>query len=107
MSDTQQLLPTRAAFAAVLNSGFVAQFGNGPAHSLKLTSVDELVSNELQEAFSLKFLASPDAPRAQGTVHLKHDELGTMDLFIVPIGLDESGLHFEAIFNHFHDVRST
>jgi hypothetical protein len=30
---------------------------------------------------------------------MKHDSIGDFDLFLVPIGRDESGTFYEAVFN--------
>jgi hypothetical protein len=37
---------------------------------------------------------------AQATYALAHDELGPMDLFLVPVGMDVEGrVQYEAVFN--------
>lgn len=49
-------------------------------------------------AFALHFLG-PSAPLLQqSTYPLRHAALGTLDLFIVPVGRDNSGVLYEAIF---------
>jgi hypothetical protein len=30
---------------------------------------------------------------------VEHDRLGTFDLFLVPVGADETGVSYEAVFN--------
>ncbi len=51
------------------------------------------------EAFSLMFVG-PNAQRlGQGMYPFEHDQLGTFSLFIVPIGADEAGTQYEAVFN--------
>jgi hypothetical protein len=51
-----------------------------------------------REPFHLLFRGprSPYAP--QGTHRLEHDQLGTLDLFLVPLGPDAAGMRYEAIF---------
>ena len=49
--------------------------------------------------FSLLFRASPDCGLWQGMATLRHTATGPLDLFLVPIGQDEAGLLFEAVFN--------
>jgi hypothetical protein len=34
----------------------------------------------------------------QRIYRLEHDELGALDLFLVPIGRDDSGVRYEAVF---------
>jgi hypothetical protein len=48
--------------------------------------------------FSLVF-RGPRAPALPQRIHrLEHDALGALEIFIVPIGPDEHGLRYEAIF---------
>ncbi len=51
-----------------------------------------------REPFSLLFRGprSPFAP--QGTYRLEHDGLGRLELFLVPLGPDSTGMRYEAIF---------
>jgi hypothetical protein len=49
-------------------------------------------------AFALNF-AGPAAPLLQQSIYpLRHAALGTLDLFIVPVGKDKDGIIYEAIF---------
>jgi len=54
--------------------------------------------NGRREPFSLHFRGprSPFAP--QGTRRLEHDALGTLELFLVPLGPDAGGMRYEAVF---------
>jgi hypothetical protein len=49
--------------------------------------------------FSLVFRSPPDAPLPQRIYRLRHDELGALDLFLVPIGPDDDGMLYEAVFS--------
>lgn len=52
-----------------------------------------------QEHFSLLF-RGPDAnPLAQHTYRFEHEQVGSFDLFIVPIGWDGEWRHYQAVFN--------
>ena len=51
------------------------------------------------KAFSLFFRGPADAPLPQATYALEHDELGKLEIFIVPVGRDEQGTDYEAAFN--------
>jgi hypothetical protein len=35
----------------------------------------------------------------QAIYQLEHDRMGTMDIFLVPIGPDGQGMGYEAVFN--------
>jgi hypothetical protein len=46
------------------------------------------------------FLGPNDAFLGQGTRHFKHGD-DEFDLFLVPLGRDDSGTRYEAVFNRF------
>ena len=48
--------------------------------------------------FSIVFLGPRDPILPQRIYRLEHDELGTLDLFLVPIGRDDAGVRYEAVF---------
>lgn len=48
--------------------------------------------------FSLLFHGPADGALAQGTYRLTHEELGELDLFLVPLGPDGAGMRYEAAF---------
>lgn len=48
--------------------------------------------------FALTF-SGPAAPMLRQSIYpLRHATLGTLDLFIVPVGKDKDGIFYEAIF---------
>ena len=49
--------------------------------------------------FSLVFRSPPGAPLPQRIYRIHHDELGALDLFLVPIGPDADGMRYEAVFS--------
>ena len=53
------------------------------------------------ERFSAFFHGAADRYLPQGTYALEHDAMGALDLFLVPIGKDEKGFRYEAVFNYF------
>ncbi|MEA2141833.1 MAG: hypothetical protein QOI64_263 [Solirubrobacteraceae bacterium] len=53
---------------------------------------------EARTPFSLVFSAPADRPLDQGMYPIGHPELGVLDMFIVPIGRDENGTRYEAVF---------
>ena len=49
--------------------------------------------------FSLVLRSPPSAPLPQRIYRLQHEELGPLDLFLVPIGPDDVGMCYEAVFS--------
>jgi hypothetical protein len=50
--------------------------------------------------FSIVFQGPPESPLGQGMYRLENDALGTLDdLFLVPIGANQRGRFYEAVFN--------
>lgn len=50
------------------------------------------------EPFSLVFQVKDDRVFEQNTFQIQHKELGDLTLFLVPIGADENGVRYEAVF---------
>ncbi len=48
--------------------------------------------------FSVVFLGPRDPVLPQRIYRLEHEELGALDLFLVPIGRDAAGVRYEAVF---------
>jgi hypothetical protein len=49
--------------------------------------------------FSIVFRGPGDVLLPQRIYRMEHPEIGAFDLFLVPIGPDEKGLCYEAVFN--------
>jgi hypothetical protein len=49
--------------------------------------------------FSLVFRSPPGAALPQRIYRVRHEELGVLDLFLVPIGPDAEGMCYEAVFS--------
>ena len=60
---------------------------------LELVEVTEKKVTGVQEMFSLLFCGAKDKLLSQGTYDLTHEMLGSVTLFLVPVGLDENGYH--------------
>jgi len=52
-----------------------------------------------RDPFSLLFRGLGDFGYQQGSYRLRHEKLGVLEIFLVPIGRDEKGTFLEAIFN--------
>ena len=79
-------------FAEHLNEKFVINFGTGEDVDVQLKEVVESSSR----TFSIIFYLNKPNNAPQGIYTIRHDKLGKMDLFLVPISPD----HFEAVFNY-------
>ncbi|MEW6021171.1 MAG: hypothetical protein AB1807_03415 [Pseudomonadota bacterium] len=90
--------PTLSAIAAVCNSAFTVSGLDGLA--LTLYEALPLAGAAPDEHhFSLGF-RGPAAPQLeQGTYTLDHAVLGTLAIFLVPVGRDAGGVQYQAIFN--------
>ena len=73
--------------------------GDAPVE-VELTEVSGLDSDK-PRPFSLVFAGPSEPTLPQGTYRLDHDRLGTLELFLVPIGPDPANtrLQYEAVFN--------
>jgi hypothetical protein len=95
---------THSIFAEYL--GTVFQLRYSPDHSMKVELVQVTVvpaagrlSAGRREPFSLIFRAPGGFHVPQRIYPLEHEKLGTLEIFLVPIGPDESGMRYEAVFN--------
>ena len=99
MSEFAAEPPSREQFLKAVDTQFEARTPAGEPFELTLTALQTHVDNDVQENFSLVFTASDAAQAAQDTFYLKHESLGEFVLFLVPVGRDAKGTHFEAVFN--------
>jgi hypothetical protein len=101
MKMTEDL--TREALIENLNSKFLMPFPNGEVLELELAEVVDHQSAPGQQQFSAIFRAPLNAPLRQGLYQLEHARLGTFAIFLVPVGRDERGVEYEALFNRLSD----
>jgi hypothetical protein len=93
---------TAATFSPLVGDVFRLRFDNAPSIDLELTSVEEYGSNpgaDRPAPFSLFFLGPQEPLLPQRIYAFEHDDLGALEIFIVPIAQDESGTRYEAVFN--------
>lgn len=94
-------------FTGHVGSKFLMHFGDSQTAELELISAADVGSSPRQAQFSLVFQGPQDAPAAQGIFRVDHDELGELDLFLVPIARNNIGISYEAVFNQMIDVPQT
>ena len=68
------------------------------ATALTRTSGHELETPGERAPFSLVFLGPSDPVLPQAVYRFAHDALGDFEIFVVPIGRDEGGVSYEAVF---------
>jgi len=92
-----------SVFAALRGQTFVLAEADGATRDLELVEVRDLGRRRTAEGelsnYALTFLARTPEALPQGTYRLTHPALGSMDVFVVPIGRDAAGVRYEAIFN--------
>ncbi len=95
-------------FTPFLNQTFRIRLeGTGPI-DLELVEITEAASGQSAAApgtggrvpFSLQFLG-PVSPQylIQHTYRLEHEQMGALDIFLVPLGPEAGRMRYEAIFN--------
>jgi hypothetical protein len=89
---------TRESFLPHLNTAFQIGPGSGVL-TLELIEVSELRGSRHNEVFSLVFRGPTTTFVPQAMYRFTHPALDELALFIVPIGRDEEGLYYEAVFN--------
>ena len=90
---------THEEFSKHLNTKFGIRISEAQVIEVELTEVSELLISTRQERFALIFRSPNDIVVAQGLHRFEHNQMGSFDLFIVPVDRDESGTSHEAVFN--------
>jgi hypothetical protein len=91
---------TIAEFEGRVGDTFNASAADGRTLTLTLTSADELQGRPDADRapFSLTFRDAAQDHVPQQTVAIDHPQMGSFDLFIVPVGPAPEGMQYEAIF---------
>lgn len=97
----------QASFASALRSIFHVRTTAHRSVSMRLIGVVDMAPKPASgavagECFSLLFRAPRRVALTQGTYAFSHASLGEFGLFIVPMGSDRKGAHFEAVINRQH-----
>jgi hypothetical protein len=86
-------------FLKHLNTKFRIHVSETEVLESELTDISERMMSPRQERFSLVFRTGNETLIEQGQRTFDHDEMGNFSLFIVPIGRDDEGTYYEAVFN--------
>jgi hypothetical protein len=88
-------------FSPYLNSKFLVKRDPEGVEvaELELAQAVDLGSTPRHEQFSILF-HGPSSPKLEQAIYrFEHQEMGTFDLFIVPVKHVQDKIHYEAIFN--------
>jgi len=97
VSDLDAL--TAIDFAPLLHARFRVAADDSEPFDAELIEVSEGASGGPRRAqFSLTFRGGPSPPLPQRIFRVEHDELGALDIFLVPLGPDDIGQRYEAVF---------
>ena len=89
-------------FAEHLGETFRMVFESGDALDLELTEAEPSKGQPApgcRPPFALLFRGPLDPVLPQQLYNLQHETMGDLTLFLVPIGPDEQGMRYEAVFN--------
>lgn len=97
---------TQATFIPYLGSRFALNLAALPGASLELLTVtswqpqaaDTVEARRQRTSFAVMFRGPMSPILPQRIYTLTHPHLGTFDLFLVPIGPDQQGMRYEAVF---------
>lgn len=90
-----------ADFQACLNDVFVLTIDDY-RDELELIQVDrheDRHSIDERDAFSILLQSKAEQILPQQIYRLQHATMGELDIFLVPIGQDENGVRYEAVFS--------
>lgn len=85
-------------FLRHVGSSFAVSGTDLPPFELHLETVRAQDTAPGGRPFSLLFRGGPNPPVPQAIWHLEHSPLGSLDLFLVPLGPDADGQRYEAVF---------
>ena len=91
---------TETTFLELLNTRFQIHSEGADPLDLELVRVTPL-SAPRQVQFSILFQGPGHVHLPQSIYPMAHEQLGEFELFLVPVGKNQSGFQYEAVFNRF------
>lgn len=91
---------TRDTFASCSAKTYRVELEEGHTVELELIEAADVGSRRKsgRQPFSVLFKGPPEPLLPQRTYRLRNDELGELELFLVPVGADAEAVDYEAIF---------
>lgn len=92
---------SHSSFEEQLNTPFRIHFGGETPLEVVLYEVrlHEPHGGPRTQPYSVYFRGPRQPVLPQAIYRMEHDRVEAMDLFLVPIGPDEKGMRYEAVFN--------
>jgi hypothetical protein len=87
------------SFAECLHTHFSTAAQADQTLSLELVQVNEANYSPRLESFSLIFNGPLTPVLSQRIYNLSHESLGSLDIFLVPVGPEGESMQYEAVFN--------
>ena len=94
-------------FAGLVGQTFAVKLEADQTMGLELAEAERAAGDRPDNAFSLIFRGPADPILPQQTYNLHHAELGTLSIFLVPIGRRRDGMSYEAVFTRLEDEEAT
>ena len=95
-----------STFSRLIGEKFKIQLGPSQTITVQLIEAVERFGDQTEkdgfkqlDCFSILFQGPADKRVAQGTYQFYHQKTRDFELFIVPIGIDDSGCQYEAVVN--------
>jgi hypothetical protein len=103
-----------ASFMTHLHTPFRILQSSIPVVNVKLVEVAERSAangghpgpTTRQERFSIVFHGPRERLLQQGLYQVQHDQLGDLELFLVPVGQDQTSIYYEAVFNRLRQANA-
>ena len=92
---------TLESFRPYLNQTFQIQVDSAPPLDLVLAECETINTSAAgsdRTPFRILFIGSATPVLPQRIYRLVHEQMGAADIFIVPLGPDDRGMRYEAIF---------
>jgi hypothetical protein len=94
-------------FAGLVGQTFAVELEGDQTVDLELAEAEPAAGDRPDNAFSLIFRGPVDPCLTQQTYNLRHADLGTLPIFLVPIGRRRDGMSYEAVFTRLEDEEAT
>jgi len=90
---------TREDFDPRIGDAFQLSLPSGEAVELRLREAAEIGgTGKDRSPFSVVFRGPTEPVLPQSIYHLEHDEMGTLEIFLVPLSQGSDGVDYEAVF---------
>ena len=97
----------RDVFANAVGTPFVAKTNAGFTLDLTLASVTDVRERPSQTSFSMIFVGPENYEIEQGLYDLEHSDLGSMQIFLVPVKFTDNRTYLEAVFTFIRTEQSS